>query len=788
MSIKQLNGRSTKAKRRIGFTLNLYMILIVTTPLILIFTLLVFIVSERLIDQNRQQITSVTELKFFQIQDFLADSTATLQLVLVWQTVAPALFENSGFGTAVDQITDTLIQQLDQQPFYENFFVYDLDGFITISTDNRLGVADVIRSQPYFRPSLRSEGVQPLYIDSETGEFILMNTVPITLGTENVIAIAAGELSIAALSNIVSTDVGLGDTGEAYLVSTQDFLVLGDTSNFPRRRSFGIEEAINGNSGWAMYENYRGEQVLGVYQWIPELQVALVVEVSQTEVFASLAPLIQTGLVLLLGIITLTIIIGNRFARRIVYPIENLTQIATQLAAGNFVARAEIYGNDEIAVMANAFNTMADHLQGLITNLEDRVNERTRDITLAAQVSQQITTELDSSKLLGDVTALTAQTFNLYHVSVFLFDEIKNQLYLDQGVGNVGLQMLAQNKHFHLDDAGLVPEAARTRQHKLSNNVIQDSTHIQNPLLPNTRSELAIPMLYRNKLIGVLDLQSENVDHFRPEDVHIMTTLAEQIAIAVQNAQLFDAIQDALREAERANEVKSQFLSSMSHELRTPLNAIINFTKFLLKGKMGPVNERQVDALDKVKESGIHLLNLINDVLDISKIESGSLSLLVETDVDVAELIQKAEATVHILLADKPVTLDVEIEDMLPHIVCDKQRVLQILLNILSNACKFTEEGKIRIRAYTQDANIAISVIDTGPGIPVEQQDDVFMTFKQTEAGLRKGGGTGLGMPISRHLAKAHGGDLVLESVVGQGSTFTVMLPIQSEILEPNMN
>ena len=240
----------------------------------------------------------------------------------------------------------------------------------------------------------------------------------------------------------------------------------------------------------------------------------------------------------------------------------------------------------------------------------------------------------------------------------------------------------------------------------------------------------------------------------------------------------------ARHEAENANRVKSAFLASMSHELRTPLNAIINFTKFLIKGKMGPVSEAQIDALDKVKTSGIHLLNLINDVLDITKIESNSLNLLVEADVNLISIIERSVSTGQILLEDKPVEIRLEISPTLPIILGDKQRLLQVMLNILSNACKFTDEGLITIQAFQQEECVYVSVKDTGPGIPEVEYEAVFQAFKQTETGLRKGSGTGLGMPISKHLVEAHEGQLLLQSELGKGTTFTMILPIHSAKLE----
>jgi signal transduction histidine kinase len=241
----------------------------------------------------------------------------------------------------------------------------------------------------------------------------------------------------------------------------------------------------------------------------------------------------------------------------------------------------------------------------------------------------------------------------------------------------------------------------------------------------------------------------------------------------------------AKAEAERASSVKSAFLASMSHELRTPLNAIINFTKFVAKGSMGPVNTEQVETLNEVVDSAKHLLNLINDVLDMSKIEAGSLKLFIDPNVDVNAILKTVAATGKSLLADKPVMLHTDIQEGLPSIAGDRQRILQILLNIMSNACKFSDSGQIKVRANQTNDEIIFAIEDSGPGISADDQSAVFEAFKQTATGLRQGGGTGLGMPISKSLAEAHGGRLWLESEPGKGSTFFLALPVKTQNSEP---
>lgn len=258
-----------------------------------------------------------------------------------------------------------------------------------------------------------------------------------------------------------------------------------------------------------------------------------------------------------------------------------------------------------------------------------------------------------------------------------------------------------------------------------------------------------------------------------------------EMALAVQQREI--GLQAAREQAERSDQVKSAFLASMSHELRTPLNAVLNFTQFVIDGDTGPVNEFQVELLSQVVGSGKHLLNLINDVLDMSKIEAGSLKLFIEDNIDVNKILNNVIATGNGLLNGKPVEIRADIAPELPLIRADGQRILQIFLNIMSNACKFTNSGSIRVGAELKDGSLIVAISDTGPGIAPEDHAIVFEAFKQTKTGLLQGGGTGLGMPIARSLAEAHGGKLWLSSDIGTGSTFYVSLPVESRQLVPTL-
>jgi len=291
-------------------------------------------------------------------------------------------------------------------------------------------------------------------------------------------------------------------------------------------------------------------------------------------------------------------------------------------------------------------------------------------------------------------------------------------------------------------------------------------------------------MLLGQRLIGVFSVQSTVENRFSEDDLRVLTTLAEQIAVAVRNAELFAEAENARQVAEQASQVKSQFLANMSHELRTPLNAIINFTGFVADGILGPVNDDQLDSLNKVMTSSNHLLSLINDILDLTKIEVGMMDLFIQ-DVDLNEALTSLLATAKGLVKDKPVEIITDIEENLPVISGDRRRVRQIMLNMVSNAVKFTPEGSITITARHRDDEIHLSVSDTGIGMSPEQQHLVFETFRQAKHELQETPGTGLGMPITKAFVEAHGGRIWFESEPEVGTTFYVVLPVKPVEAEP---
>lgn len=460
--------------------------------------------------------------------------------------------------------------------------------------------------------------------------------------------------------------------------------------------------------------------------------------------------------------------------------VQDLPEFHNRSAVGHIVSVTSMYVMVAYGFyyVFQEFYKREEKYQGLIDTLESRVAARTIDLEMVIEVSRQVAIDLQPDALLQNMTDVTHKAYQLHDVSIFEYNPTCNAFEYRAGKGNSEFQhkVCAEKIEAFLNET--YQQRAKTLQEEGSLQyacTLTDQTSSQ-------KDVLLLPLIsYQGKMLGCLTLMSEQSIGFVPDEVRVFTLLAQHFAVTMHNAQLYAAQVESNEQLRSIDSIKSQFLATVTHELRTPISIMLNFTEFVSQGLYGSINERQADALNKSIEQGHVLLSQINDLLDMSRLKSGLVSLHVEMGVNLNHELAEISATVAPLLKDKSVVFIEDIDPDLPTLSCDRRRLRQILMNLISNAAKFTEVGSITFSVKKQSNSILIAVIDTGPGIPSADLERIFEPFQQARSGVKQGG-TGLGLAISRGLVEAHGGTLTVTSRVGQGSEFYVRLPLHSPI------
>jgi len=452
------------------------------------------------------------------------------------------------------------------------------------------------------------------------------------------------------------------------------------------------------------------------------------------------------------------------------------------------VSRPEPGGftDDEIALLTTFADQAVIAIENarLLSELQARTGELTRsvgELRALGEVGQAISSTLDLETVLNTIVARAVQLSGLDGGVVFEYDEAAEEFV----------------QRAMTDTSGALAEARRTTRIRKGEGVLGRTAITLEPVqvtdiaLPGAyegrlrgtliesgvRAILAVPMVRDDQLIGCLAVTRNQPGDFQAETIDLLRTFATQSALAIQNARLFHEIEDKSQQLETASRHKSESLANMSHELRTPLNAIIGFSEVLVDRMFGQLNEKQDEYLKDIYASGQHLLSLINDILDLSKVEAGRMELEV-TDFDLPAAIDNALILVRERASRRGITLGQAMDDLVGMIRGDERKVKQVLLNLLSNALKFTPEGgRIDVRTTVNDGMAEISVTDTGVGIAPEDQEAIFEEFRQVGTAEKKVEGTGLGLALSRKFIELHGGRIWVHSQPGKGSTFSFTLP-----------
>jgi signal transduction histidine kinase len=633
----------------------------------------------------------------------------------------------------------------------------------------------------------------PVYFRRESEPYMTISLA----GTRRDQGVTVAEVNLKFIRDVVN-QIKVGQRGEAYVVDSRNRLVahpdislvlrntdLSELAQVKAARTDATTPAEEPQEA----KDVRGRSVLTAHATVAPVGWLIFVELPIDEAYASLYASIRRSTALLFAGLCLAFLAGIFLARKMVVPIQALQRGAARIGSGDLAQRISVKTGDELEGLADQFNDMAGKLQESYADLEKKVELRTRELAQSVselralgEVTQAINSTLDLETVLATIVAKATQLSNTEAGAIYVFDDASREFRLHATYG-MSEELIAAVRDMHSEISEAVGRLTETRepsQHAdlrdLPHNPVNDTI-----LRAGYRARLLVPLTRSGEVVGALVVRRKAPGDFPTTVVDLLQTFASESVLAIQNARLFRELEEKGRQLESASQHKSQFLANMSHELRTPLNAILGFNELIIDGMLGEVPPEMKDASERIHRNGVHLLGLINDVLDLSKIEAGQLTLSL-ADYSIADMVHTVVAAVESLASEKKLDLKAEVPGGLPNARGDERRIAQVLLNLVGNAIKFTDTGEVAVKASAANGTFTIAVSDTGPGIPDSARAMIFEEFQQADnSSTRAKGGTGLGLAIAKRIVEMHGGKIGLKSQVGQGSTFSVTLPLVVE-------
>ena len=690
------------------------------------------------VDNQRRDVNLITQLP-----DLLVNS----------ETAFTKDRESPEFKASVESLRKFMADIAIVKPNIRQISILTNNGITIVSTDKQKEgkYQPLGNTTTYFTRDQSRIIVPNFYISPISGKAAMTFAAPLSNKSGDRMGVVAVDLDLQGIDDIIRTGTGLGVSGETYLVgrlSTKNILISGANNQEVAKdiKSDGIAAAAQGKDGEGLYKNYKNVPVLGSYIWIDNLNLALIAEISQLEAFEPSDRLARD--ILLIGLSSAGILLTAVYliARRISQPILAIAEAANQVSGGNLNSQAPVLTEDEIGVLAIAFNQMTlqlkasgEQLSDYSRTLEQKVEQRTSEIKAIIDNMVDGLVVVDGE---DRITQFNPALAGMIGISSKAIAKAKSYAEIFQGEEILNLVTSTREN----------PKQVFTEEFSLPERRIGKAvaTSIYREVATSEGSELELN--YLGTVILIRDVTIE-------------------------------------KEVDR---MKTDFISTVSHELRTPLTSVLGFAKLIQKkldesifpliqtdDKKVNRNIRQVtENIEIIVSEGMRLTKLINEVLDVAKIEAGKMQWNMNT-LMITEVIDRAFSATSALFEQKGLTPIRETESDLPNIYGDKDRLIQVVINLISNAVKFTEQGNVTCRVKQTDKSIVVSVIDQGVGISEPDQPKVFERFKQVGDTLTdKPQGTGLGLPISKEIVEHHGGRIWVESELGKGSTFSFSLPI----------
>jgi signal transduction histidine kinase len=700
-------------------------------------------------------------------------------------------------GAAIEQRRFDALRLLRQVPAITEIAELDPSGHEQVRVSrlamNVLGSGTDYSQDPKFTAAQAQKVYYgPVYFRRESEPYMTLALA----GARRDAGVSVAEVNLKFIWDVVS-QIKVGQHGVALVVDAQGRLIAHPDISLVLRNSdlsrlVQVQAVRAAEPGTAVREiqeatDVEGRKVLTASAPVEPLGWRVFVELPVDEAYAPLyASIARSGLVLV-GALGLAVLAGMLLARRMVIPIQRLRSGAARIGSGDLSQRISIRTGDELEALADQFNDMAGQLQESYADLEKKVQVRTAELASSVEelralgeVSQAVNSTLDLETVLATIVAKAVQLSSTDAGAIYVLDEAGREFEIRATHGMTEAMIAAlRHQHISISEGTIGPAVAQrapVQVPDLLNAALTPTLEIV--VRAGYRALLVVPLLRPDRIVGLLVVRRKLPGDFPANIVGLLETFAAQSVLALQNARLFHEIEEKGRELEIASRHKSQFLANMSHELRTPLNAILGYTELILDNIYGEISDKVRGVLDRVQSNGRHLLGLINDVLDLAKIEAGQLSLSL-ADYSLQNVIDTVFVAVESLATEKQLALNVEIPPNLPNGHGDERRLSQVLLNLVGNAIKFTDAGEVAIKASAANGSFTVAVRDTGPGISQTDQIKIFEEFQQADSSsTRQKGGTGLGLSIAKKIVEMHGGRLWVESAVGQGSTFFMAVPV----------
>jgi signal transduction histidine kinase len=644
-----------------------------------------------------------------------------------------------------------------------------------------------LQGKTYFGPVYFVRGSEP-YISL---------VVSIEQLPRNVIGVLRAEVDLRYVGEVISA-VKAGNSGYAYVVTRSGELIAHpDISLVLQRTRLAdlnqVKSAFQSTQGARRPKplvalNLQGQKVFTSSAAIPGLEWAVIVERPVSEAYESLyASMLRTSGLLLVGL-GVALLASIYVARRVVRPLQTLRLGAQRIGAGDLDFRLAVKTGDEIELLAEEFNRMVEKLKASYDTLERQVQNRTRELFALYDVTTTASQSLEVKPVLQEVIKKISDIFHLDATRIFLFDGRGEELHLTAAFGFNSDGLVPQTFR---RGQGMVGTVAETGKLMIFEDIqvdtrYQEWTHSEASKKVGYRFFAVFPIKSKGRCLGCIVCNGREPRRLTAEEIRLIESMTDQLGVAIDNINLFEELkqktaqlQTANIELGEANRHKSQFLANVSHELRTPLNAIIGSTDNVLDRIAGELNEKQARYLARVQTNAEQLNLLIEDLLDLSVIESGKMHIKAK-NVSLASLITEVAESLRPVAEKKPVDLEIGSMDTTLTAWADRDKIVQVLNNLIGNAVKFTPpRGKVTLAAQ-RDGNgwVQVSVADTGPGIAPEQADKIFDEFYQIPQVVRpKIKGMGLGLTIAKKFVELHGGKIWLQSEPSKGSTFFFILP-----------